>query len=55
MPDKPEEYAWKGAKRYVTNMKNEYGKSWRQKIMVTRQEYLEYGNEYTNKKLRSGI
>ena len=46
-PPNPDKYAWFGAKRYVNDeIKNGNIK----KVLITKNEYLEQGNDYCNAK-----
>jgi len=47
LPDDPRDFAWNGASRFVQNETNAGTLS---RHTVTRAEYLEHGNEYTNEK-----
>lgn len=47
LPVHPEEYAWKGANRFVLD---NYASTALSACMVTKEQYLEYGHEYCNEK-----
>jgi actin-related protein len=55
-PDRPEEYAWLGARRFVRDMQREHGSAaWVKTHMVSRQQYLEHGHNYCNRKFQDAI
>ena len=57
LPPKPDEYAWLGARRFITDQQQEYSNTheWVKKIMVSKADYLEYGHYHCNKKFQDPV
>jgi len=51
VPEKPEEYAWLGARRFAIDQQRKFGKAdFYSNCMVSKKEYMENGCDFCNEK-----
>ena len=50
VPEQPDAYAWLGAARFTRDLVRQHGMNGLTTFMVSKQEYMENGHHYCNRK-----